>query len=124
MIQLIDHTAITVRDLQEAIDFYAKLGFKLAQRNETPTQTIAFLEVGQARLEVFAPKTTTTPPELGQSDVGMKHIALKVDDVWKSYEEAKAKGVIFTSEPRRTAMGNLVTFFKDPNGILFQLLQR
>jgi len=124
MIQLIDHIAITVRDLQETIDFYSKLGFRLTQRNETPAQTIAFLEAGQARLEVFAPKMTTTPPELGQSDLGVKHIALKVEDLRKTYEEAKAKGVVFNSEPRRTSMGNLVAFFKDPNGILFQLLQR
>lgn len=124
MIQLIDHIAITVRNLQETIDFYGKFGFKLTQRNETPTQTIAFLEAGQARLEVFAPKVTTTPPDLSQSDLGVKHIALKVDDVGRSYEEARAKGVVFNGEPRRTSMGNLVAFFKDPNGILFQLLQK
>jgi methylmalonyl-CoA epimerase len=124
MIQLIDHIAITVRDLQETIDFYAKLGFRLTQRNETPVQTIAFLEAGPARLEVFAPKKTTTPPELGQSDLGVKHIALMVDDVQKAFEEARAKGVVFNSEPRRTSMGNVVAFFKDPNGILFQLLQK
>jgi catechol 2,3-dioxygenase-like lactoylglutathione lyase family enzyme len=98
MIQLIDHIAITVRDLQETIDFYAKLGFRLTQRNETPVQTIAFLEAGPARLEVFAPKKTTTPPELGQSDLGVKHIALMVDDVQKAFEEARAKGVVFNSE--------------------------
>jgi len=124
MIQLIDHIAITVRDLQETIDFYSKLGFKPTQRNETPAQIIQFLESGQARLEVFAPKETTTPPELGQSDIGMKHIALMVEDVSKTYKEAKAKGVVFNGEPRRTPMGNLVVFFNDPNGILLQLLQK
>jgi catechol 2,3-dioxygenase-like lactoylglutathione lyase family enzyme len=37
VISLIDHVAITVKDLQETIDFYAKLGFKLGQRAENPT---------------------------------------------------------------------------------------
>jgi catechol 2,3-dioxygenase-like lactoylglutathione lyase family enzyme len=124
MIQLIDHIAITVRDLQETIDFYGKLGFKKTERNETPTQTILFLVSGQARLEVFAPKDTKMPPELGLTDLGVKHIALKVEDVAKAYEEAKANGIVFQSEPRRTSMGNLVAFFKDPNGILLQLLQK
>jgi catechol 2,3-dioxygenase-like lactoylglutathione lyase family enzyme len=125
MIQLIEHVAITVRDLQETIDFYAKLGFKPTQRSETPTQTIQFLEAGQARLEVFIPKATVTiPPELAQSDVGIKHIALKVDDLSKSYEEAKARGVVFNAEPRRLPSGSVTTSLKDPNGILLQLIQR
>jgi len=124
MIQLIDHIAITVRDLQETIDFYAKLGFKPAQRSETPTQVIQFLEAGQARLEVFAPKEKTTSKELGERDLGMKHIAIKVDDIWKTYEELKARGVVFDSEPWRTSVGNIIAFFKDPNAILLQLLQR
>lgn len=124
MIQLIDHIAITVRDLQETIDFYGKLGFKPTQRSETPTQTTQFLEAGQARLEVFAPKETSTPLELGEKDVGMKHIALRVDDIRKIYEEARAKGVVFNAEPRRAPMGPIVTSFKDPSGILLQLIQR
>ena len=124
MIKLIDHIAITVRDLEETIEFYGKLGFKPGKRNETPTQTIVFLVSEQARLEVFAPKETRTPAELGQADLGVKHIALTVDDVGRAYEEAKARGIVFQSEPRKTSMGNLVAFFKDPNGILFQLLQR
>jgi len=124
MIQLIDHVAITVRDLQETIDFYAKLGFKPAQRSETPKQMIQFLEAGQARLEVFAPKEKTTSKELDEQDLGMKHIAIKVDDIWKTYKELKEKGVVFDSEPWRTSVGNTIAFFKDPNGILLQLLQR
>lgn len=125
MISLIDHVAITVKDLQETIDFYAKLSFKLGQRAENPTQIIQFLEAGQARLEVFAPKpTVTTPPELTQCDIGIKHIALKVDDIWKTYSEAKEKGVTFNSEPQFTPMGPAVVFFRDPSGILLQLIQK
>jgi methylmalonyl-CoA epimerase len=124
MIQRLDHIAITVRDLKEAIDFYNKLGFKLGQRSENPTQIIQFLESGYARLEVFAPKVpVTTPADLSQSDVGIKHIALKVDDIWKTYEEAKAKGVVFNEEPRTIPKGPTVVFFKDPSGILLQLIQ-
>jgi len=124
MIQSIDHVAITVRNLQETIDFYGKLGLRPAARSETSTQTTLFLESGQARLEVFAPKEATTQKELSDLDTGMKHIAIKVDDIYKAYEEARAKGVAFISKPRATPMGNIVAFFKDPNGILLQLLQR
>ena len=124
MIQIIDHVAITVRNLQETIDFYAKLGFKLGARSESPTQTTLFLESGEARLEIFAPKSPTSPCELGNNDQGMKHIAIKVDDIWQDYKEAKAKGIVFEGEPRRTPMGNIVAFFKDPSGVLLQLLQR
>ena len=124
MIQIIDHVAVTVRDLLETIEFYVKLGFKPGARSESPTQTTLFLEAGDARLEIFAPKSRTSPHELGDNDQGMKHIAIKVDDIWKAYEEAKAKGIVFEGEPRRTPMGNTVAFFRDPNGVLLQLLQR
>jgi len=85
---------------------------------------IQFLEAGQARLEVFAPKNTVIPSELGEKDVEIKHIALKVDDFWKTYEEAKSKGVVFNAEPRRATLGPIVTLLKDPNRILLQLIRR
>jgi len=124
MIQILDHVAITVRDLQETIEFYVKLGFKPGARSESPTQTTLFLEAGDARLEIFAPRSQTALRELGENEQGMKHIAIKVDDIWKAYEDAKARGIVFEGEPRRTPMGNTVAFFRDPNGVLLQLLQR
>ena len=124
MIQIIDHVAITVKNLQETVDFYAKLGFKPGARSESPTQITLFLEAGEARLEIFAPKSQTSPRELGDNDQGMKHIAIKVGDIWETYKEAKTKGIVFQSEPRRTPLGNTVAFFRDPNGVLLQLLQR
>ena len=123
MIELIDHVAITARDLQETINFYGKFGFKPTNKNVTPTQTIQFLVSGQARLEVFVPNETKTPSELSQKDLGMKHIALKVNNVRKAYEEAKAQGIVFQSEPQKSLMGNMIAFFKDPNGILLQLIE-
>ena len=64
MIQIIDHVAITVRNLQETIDFYAKLGFKLGARSESPTQTTLFLESEVARLEIFARSLRLLPASL------------------------------------------------------------
>jgi glyoxylase I family protein len=124
MIQLVGHVAITVRDLQETIEFYAKIGFQLISRNETPTQTVVFLVAGKARLEVFAPKKTKSPFELGPEDLGIKHIAFEVDDIQKSYEEAKAKGVVFTETRMRTDGSVGTVFFKDPSGIILQFIQR
>jgi glyoxylase I family protein len=124
MIQLVGHVAITVRDLQETIEFYTKLGFQLTSRNETPTQTVVFLVAGKARLEVFAPKKTKSPIELGPEDLGIKHIAFEVDDIQKSYEEAKAKGVVFTETRMRTDGSVGTVFFKDPSGIILQFIQR
>lgn len=124
MIRLVGHVAITVGDLQETIEFYTKLGFQLTSRNETPTQTVVFLVAEKARLEVFAPKKTKSPIELGPEGLGIKHIALEVDDIQKSYEEAKAKGVVFTETRMRTDGSVGTVFFKDPSGITLQFIQR
>jgi methylmalonyl-CoA epimerase len=124
MIQLIDHVAITVRDLEETVDFYAKLGFKVGTRSESPTQITLFLEAGEARLEIFAPKHATSSLKLSEKDQGVKHVAIKVDDIWQAYREARSRGIVFEDEPKRTPLGNIVAFFRDPNGVLLQLLQR
>ena len=124
MIGLVGHVAITVRDLQETIEFYTRLGFQLTSRNESPTRTVVFLVTGEARLEVFAPKKTKGPIELDQEDLGIKHIAFEVDDIQKTYEEAKAKGVVFTETRMRTDGSVGTVFFKDPSGITLQFIQR
>ncbi len=124
MIKLLDHVAIAVKDLEETIKFYDKIGFKPITRTETPERTIVFLEAGQARIELFATKKISITTELNEIDIGIKHIALMVDNIWKSYEEAKNRGIVFRSEPRLTSTGNIVTFFTDPNGVILQFLQR
>ena len=70
MIEHIHHVAITVRNLQETLDFYAKIGFQVISRNEFPNMEIAFIQANEAKLEVFCPKTITEPPELKNTDLG------------------------------------------------------
>ena len=65
-----------------------------------------------------------TDGELGPEDLGIKHIAFEVDDIQKSYEEAKAKGVVFTETRMRTDGSVGTVFFKDPSGIILQFIQR
>lgn len=124
MIEQIHHVAITVRDLEETIEFYSKLGFDVVSRNEYPKMNIVFLQSNEAALEVFCPKASITDSELSDTDLGIKHIALLVEDIEAEYKKLVEKGIEFQSPPRKLGTGNIVAFFKDPNGIVLHLHQK
>jgi glyoxylase I family protein len=124
MIRYVDHVAVTVRDLERAIAFYAKLGFSVVRRGASASNKIAFVGNGLAELELFEPKTGVSGPArtLLEDEVGIKHIAFHVDDIDDAVATLEGRGVTFTSAVRRTGTRAHV-FFTDPDGTPLQLLQ-
>ena len=122
MIKSFDHVAITVKDLDETIDWYVKhMGFTVKRRRENKEQgtRIAFLEAGgQAMLEFFGfidPKKAIEGPRLKAEETGIRHISFFVDDLEGMCQRLKGVGVEFTrSTPERAV-------FKDPNGIVIEM---
>jgi len=118
MITNIKFLSIPVRDYDRALDFYTqKLGFKVAtdQRFGANSRWIE-LKIGRAEtgLALF------TPP--GQEDrVGtFMPMSYQCDNVQKTYEELKARGVEFVQEPRTESWGTSA-IFKDSEGNQFVL---
>lgn len=52
-----DHVAITVKDLEESINFYEKLGYKLQEQFDDEEYRWATLKLGSTNLEIFEPLT-------------------------------------------------------------------
>ncbi|MFQ6076676.1 MAG: VOC family protein [Candidatus Bathyarchaeia archaeon] len=126
MIMAVDHVAIMCKDLERSVEYYTQtLGFSIMYRTETPSLNIAFLEKGEAKLELMGVKegVATVPSPLKETDIGVKHIAFLVDDVDEAYEELKKRGVDFTSEPIATRGTHKIVFFNDPDGNVLQLTQ-
>jgi len=113
----IHHIDITVDDLEKAEEYFIKkLGFKLLRYTEHGGKAIEisspagdfFLDLHQGsekRYKALREKTTLGPCHFG-------HIAFKVDDINKEYEELKSKGVsfredapVFNSSTGRTLAG-------------------
>lgn len=96
MITGIDHIDIAVRDLDEAVDAFLKLGFELVRRTNHHRGTVEVKLPGPNQ-----PIFDLHPilPERGEGDVtGVLHIAFTVDDIHKSFDEMKSLGFKFNEK--------------------------
>ncbi|MEM0258805.1 MAG: VOC family protein [Thermoproteota archaeon] len=120
-----DHVSILTKDLEESVKFYTQiLRFPIIRTIESKNLKIVFVDAGNATIELFGLVGDQAKPiEEKWENVGIKHIALEVDDVENFYNELKSKGVRFESEPTVALGGPKIAFFKDPNGVTIELIQ-
>ncbi len=94
----IDHIDITVDDLEKAEEYFTKkLGFKFLRRTKHGGKSIElqspagdfFFDFHQGNEELYKAWREKTPG----GPLHFNHIAFKVDDINKEYEELKSKGV-------------------------------
>ncbi len=129
MIQKIDHIGVAVSDLDEALKLYRDtLGLEVEKTEDFGGMKIAFLPIGDTEFELLQP----TDPDgalakfLEKRGEGIQHIALRVDDVEKTLEEMKAKGLrVIDEKPRPGAGGASIAFFhpKSTRGVLLEICQ-
>lgn len=81
------HIGLPTNDMKATIAFYESLGFEIATRHINNGEDVVFLTLGNVCVETY---------ENGQA-VGyhgaIDHICLDVDDIEKTWEEAKALGL-------------------------------
>ena len=123
----IAHASITVKNMDESINFYCNiLGLHLARRREIPENKaeIAFVEGDDGdnlALELTFWKDKKDWTDGDQLD----HIAFLVSDVQKSVNDFRHKGVEVAKEPvSLKGSQSKIAFIKDPNGIWLELIQR
>jgi lactoylglutathione lyase len=124
----IDHTSITVKDMDQSLDFYCKtLGLNFVSRREIPENKaeIAFVSSSKAGND-FGIELTYWRDKKDWSDGDqLDHIAFVVDDASKAIEEFRGKGVEIAKEPYSlSGSKSVIAFIKDPNGIWLELIQR
>lgn len=126
MIRRIEHTTITVSDLQRSLDFYTGLlGFRVDREMWIPESQlrIVFLKLGETELELFGVHETTGASISGENEViGYKHICLLVDSVDEEYARLAKAGVTFRIPPA-DVQSVRIAFLKDPDGMDIELLQ-
>ncbi|MFA5139365.1 MAG: methylmalonyl-CoA epimerase [Elusimicrobiota bacterium] len=130
----LDHIAIAVPDLEEALKVYRDaLGLALTHSEEVAAQKVrvAFLRGSSGDgtcVELLAP----TSPDgavakfLGSKGPGLHHLALRVDDIEASMQRLRAMGKAPMEErPRAGAKGHKVCFLhpKHAGGVLIELVE-
>ena len=120
----IHHIAIIASDYDKAKEFYVdKLGFKVKREVERKEREdfIIFLDGGEnIEIELFIEKNP--PKRLTRPEArGLRHLAFRVDDIYKSVEELTKRG-IETEEIRTDPLnGKHMTFFFDPDGLPLEI---
>jgi lactoylglutathione lyase len=124
----IDHASITVKDMDQSINFYTKtLGLKLVSRREIPENKaeIAFVASSNGNDNIGIELTYWKEKKDWTDGDQLDHIAFVIDDVKKAVEEFKRKGVEIAKEPYSlVGSKSIIAFIKDPNGIWLELIQR
>lgn len=127
----IAHIGIAVHSIEAALPFYCEqLGLPLLGQEEVPSEQVkvAFLGVGETRLELLEPLGPESPITafLAKRGEGIHHIALEVDDLKVRMEALRANGVKLINEtPKEGAHQSTIAFLhpKQAHGVLFELCQ-
>ncbi len=124
MFKRIDHVELVPKDIEQTISFYTDvLGFKVKERNKMTMpglSEITYLTLGDTMIELLAFKDPPAGPE--GPFVGYRLMALEVDDMDRTVEYLKTKGVAITRGP--ATMGKTKRAeIKDPSGISIELRQ-
>jgi len=129
----IDHVGIAVADLDEAIDFYARVFGLRCVHQETNTdqgvrEAMLALDPGGAMIQLLAPTSPDSPIAkfLDRSGPGIQQLAYTVDDVEAAAAALRAQGLrVLFDEPRTGTAGSRVNFVhpKDAGGVLVELVE-
>ena len=121
-----DHVLIVVEDLDRSIRFYKLLGFEHLETIHRPDDRVGVMRLGRTKMELMCLREgmETHRPPRRVTDIGFRHIGLRVDSVEEAYE--RLRGLIrFDSPPRPIAgrKGRMTVFFRDPDGVELHFVQ-
>ena len=137
----IRHTGIVVSDVDASIRFYCDLlGFKIKKdmlESGEYIDNFSVLKNAQVRtvkmslengdmVELLCYKSHPEKPDFSRqiTMIGCSHIALTVENLDQTYQQLTEAGVEFNSPPQYSPDGYAkVTFCKDPDGSLIELVQ-
>ncbi|MGZ3624328.1 MAG: methylmalonyl-CoA epimerase [Ktedonobacteraceae bacterium] len=134
MLKGVDHIAIIVRNIEQALVFYRDtLGIIPGEIKEVPTEQvrIAFLPMGVpggSEIELIEPTSANSSLSkfLEKRGEGLHHICLEVDNIDAALAEMQEKGTpVLDKVPRIAAEGRAIFIHpKAANGVLLELVER
>ncbi len=121
------HTMLRVNNLDESLSFYCdKLGMKLLRRKDYPSGefTLAFVGYGSEAEHTVIELTYNWGVDKYELGNAFGHLAIGVEDIYKTCDELKKKGVKVTREPGPMKHGGaVIAFIEDPNGYKIELIE-
>lgn len=127
----IDHLAVVVSDMDAALGFWqTALGLTVEAReyNEQEAVDIAFLPVGESRVELLKPTSEDSgiAKYLAKRGAGMHHLCLAVPDIEAAMQQIMDAGVELINETPRTREDGTRYAFVHPRstgGVMVELYE-
>ena len=112
----LDHIHFTVRDLEEALAFYKKLGFKLERRLDHDGESAQLrISLGGVVIDIHLAKTVENP--------GYNHFAVSVEEMDAAVKELRDQSFKVDRPFDVAATGRRLATIRDPSGFLLQLVE-
>ena len=126
----VHHVAVVVRDIDSALGFYRDalgLPVSLVLPIEHDRVTIAFLDVGDSKIELVQPTSDDTGVArfLEKKGEGFHHVCLETPDVDATLAELAQDGVELIDQGARRGAEGPVAFLhpRSCNGVLVELIE-
>jgi methylmalonyl-CoA epimerase len=127
----IDHVAIAVHDLEEAVEYYAStFGATVVHRERVESDGVeeALIKVADSYIQLLTPISEDSPVAkfLERRGEGLHHVGYRVDDCGVALQAVKdGGGQVIDEEPRPGSRGTTVAFVhpKAAFGTLVELVQ-
>ena len=126
----VDHVAIAVNSVTEALKNYEKiLKIDKIDIEDVPTERVkvAILRLEDTRIELMEPTADDSPIKkfLMDRGEGIHHIAITADDIENDVERAIASGTRLIGDIRTGSYGRKITFIhpKSMHGVLTEFCQ-
>ena len=141
MITGIHHINIVVSNLDESIRFFEALGFSLFERKPVSgkwIEEVVGLRDVDGEFAGLKHEGTSVVIELLQyknpkgkrsafisepNAIGIRHIALQVENINMEYERLRGMGVEFLSGVKENPYGKKMCYLKGPEGVLLELAE-
>jgi lactoylglutathione lyase len=119
---------LRVGNLDRSLAFYTEvLGMKLLRRKDYPDGrfTLAFVGYGEESSHTVLELTHNWDTESYDLGKGYGHIAIEVEDAYRTCEEVKARGGKVTREAGPMKHGTtVIAFVEDPDGYKIEFIQK
>jgi methylmalonyl-CoA/ethylmalonyl-CoA epimerase len=133
-VKKVSHIGVAVNSIEEYIGFFRDvLGLEFTGTEEVADQKVkvAFLQVGESRVELLEPIADDSPVRkyLDKNDgkPRIHHVAYEVDDLESALAEVKEKGIRMIDEEPRIGAGGVRIAFLHPKataGVLTELCEQ
>lgn len=132
MIKKLDHVAIVVRDMEEALGFFRDtLGLPCSEVKELHGQggfrtLLVFVNLGNAELELMQPlqEGDTIGRFLNERGEGLHHLCFEIDSLPRAAADLQAKGVKLRYQGQHRSGKLDFLYPQECKGVLIEVLEK